>query len=150
MKMIALIGLVMLSGWLQGCHGQRTKAIGEAKPMPHPTPKQTDTIAMITWDHIRFDFGNITSGDTVFHTYEFTNTGQVDFRIHHVKPTCGCTTADYTQQPVPPGGRGFVKVMFDSSHKTGPLQKSVTVFGNTDPPGRILTFTTQIQPAKEK
>lgn len=131
---------------MPSCKAQKQNDSGGTASNPETPPVHADTVAIIQWDEIRHEFGHITSGDTVYHTYRFTNTGTVDFTIRLVKPTCGCTTADYSTETIKPGERGFVTVMFDSSHKTGHIQKSVTVFGNTNPPGKILTFIAEIDP----
>jgi hypothetical protein len=70
-------------------------------------------------------------------------------KITDVKPSCGCTASDYTKEPVPPGGEGYVEVVFDSQGRTGTQQKTVTVFANTDPPSHILRFKGEVIPAKQ-
>lgn len=137
-------GATMLT--LPSCKAQRQSETTQPSINPEPTSVKADTAATIVWDEIRYEFGHITSGDTVYHTYTFTNTGEIDFKIHHVKPTCGCTTAEFSTGIIKPGEKGFVTIMFDSSHKTGHIQKSATVFGNTVPPGKILTFIAEIDP----
>lgn len=95
----------------------------------------------IEWENDRHDFGEAATGEVLEYKYWFRNVGTEDFIISKVKPTCGCTSPDWTEAPVPPGKRGYVSVRFNTAHKTGHQQKAVTVFGNTEPAGKILTFT---------
>lgn len=87
------------------------------------------------------NFGEIKEGDKVSHVFKFKNTGSNPFVISSVKPSCGCTTPEYSQGEVAPGQEGFVKVEFDSKGKTGAQKKQVTVVGNTEPKTKILSFT---------
>ncbi len=84
----------------------------------------------VEWSETSFDFGNIKEGKTVIHRFTFVNTGKNDFVITRVKPSCGCTTTNYTPLPVPPNESGFIEVEFNSSNKYGKQEKHVTVIGN--------------------
>jgi Protein of unknown function (DUF1573) len=96
------------------------------------------------------NFGEIPDGDKVSHTYKFRNTGSNPLKVENVKPSCGCTTPDWSREDVAPGAEGFVTVEFDSKGKTGVQKKSVTVtFANTDPKNKMLQFQGEvIAPAK--
>jgi hypothetical protein len=96
------------------------------------------------------NFGEIPEGDKVSHTFKFKNTGSNPLKVENVKPSCGCTTPDWSREDVAPGAEGFVTVEFDSKGKTGVQKKSVTVtFANTDPKNKMLQFQGEvIAPAK--
>ena len=57
----------------------------------------------VEWIKKTWDFGNITQGETVTHTFYFKNTGTQNLLIKNVETGCGCTTADYDKAPVRPG-----------------------------------------------
>ena len=80
-----------------------------------------------------YDFGNIKPGDVVKHTFEFTNTGKSPLIIENATASCGCTTPDWTKEPVAPGAKGKMEVQFDSHGKTGMQNKQVSVRANTQP-----------------
>ena len=60
----------------------------------------------VEWIKKTWDFGNITQGETVTHTFYFKNTGTQNLLIKNVETGCGCTTADYDKAPVRPGKEG--------------------------------------------
>ncbi len=84
----------------------------------------------VEWRETSYDFGEIKTGKEVTHRFTFVNTGENDFVIARVKPSCGCTTTDYTKIPVPTGESGFVEIVFNSTGKYGKQEKHVTVIGN--------------------
>src|SRR6266542_1757921 len=89
--------------------------------------------ASISFKEESFDFGKIKEADgPVNHVFVFTNTGSVPLIIQNVQPSCGCTTPDWTKQPVMPGTKGFIKATFDPSGRPGTFEKSVTVYSNAD------------------
>jgi hypothetical protein len=86
---------------------------------------------VIQFDKTTFDFGNIKeeSGKATG-KFEFSNTGDKDLIITSVKPGCGCTAADYTKTPVPPGGRGFINATYDPYGRPGSFNKNIKVSTN--------------------
>lgn len=91
------------------------------------------------------NFGEIPEGDKVSHTFKFKNTGANPLKVENVKPSCGCTTPDWSREDVAPGAEGFVTVEFDSKSKQGVQKKSVTVtFANTDPKNKMLQFQGEV------
>lgn len=91
------------------------------------------------------NFGEVPEGDKVSHTFKFKNTGSNPLRVNNVKPSCGCTTPDWSKDDIAPGAEGFINVEFDSNAKRGVQKKSVTVtFENTDPKNKILSFNCEV------
>ncbi|HMO40116.1 MAG TPA: DUF1573 domain-containing protein [Saprospiraceae bacterium] len=62
------------------------------------------------------DFGPLKKGDKREHTFEFVNRGDTTLKIDVVS-VCECTTAAWTEQPVKPGEKGTIHVVFDSESK---------------------------------
>jgi len=96
-----------------------------------------------TSDH---DFGTINEGQKVLHIYKVKNTGQAPLIIQSAQPSCGCTVPDWTKEPIPVGGSGFVKAEFDSSGKPGINNKTITVTANTWPKTTTLRFKAMVTP----
>jgi hypothetical protein len=91
------------------------------------------------------NFGEVAEGDKVAHVFKFKNTGSNPLKVNNVKPSCGCTTPDWSKDEIAPGAEGFVNVEFDSQGKRGVQKKSVTVtFENTDPKNKILSFNCEV------
>lgn len=62
-------------------------------------------------------------------TFEFTNTGKLPIVITDVQTSCHCTTPQYSKQPVPPGAKGFIDVVYDAA-SVGQFSKTITVTSN--------------------
>jgi hypothetical protein len=96
-----------------------------------------------------FMFGNINDGDVVQHTFRFTNVGKGPLTIASVSASCGCTTPEWTEEVIPPGGEGKVVATFDSKGRGGvdnPLvEKNIDVqFENAENPDMLLVFKANI------
>ena len=101
----------------------------------------------ITFDKMRHDFGKVSEGDgPVSHDFTFTNTGKAPLIIQNVAVTCGCTTPEYTRQPIRPGEKGFIKVSYDVKGRPGAIDKTVTVHANSVPPTTDLRITGEVIP----
>jgi len=89
----------------------------------------------ISWVDTSHDFGTIEESSGVQeHTFEFVNTGNEPLLLTNVKPSCGCTSADYSREPIAPGAKGFVKAGYDPKGRgTGNFNKSITVTTNETP-----------------
>jgi hypothetical protein len=86
---------------------------------------------VIQFDKTTYDFGNVKEeGGKVTGKFEFMNTGNQDLLLTSVKPGCGCTAADYTKTPVPPGGRGFINATYDPFNRPGGFNKNIKVTTN--------------------
>ena len=93
-----------------------------------------------------YDFGALTEGDTVEHTFAFTNTGQFPLIINNITASCGCTTPEWPREPVAPGAKSSIRVRFNSRGKMGQQNKTITVFANTDPAMTDLQFKAMVNP----
>jgi Protein of unknown function (DUF1573) len=96
-----------------------------------------------TTDH---DFGTVSEGQKVTYIYKFKNTGQAPLIIQNAQPSCGCTVPDWTKEPIPVGGAGFVKAEFDTNGKTNIQNKTITVTANTWPKTTTLRFKAMVTP----
>jgi len=92
------------------------------------------------------DFGTIKEGDKVEYTYSFKNTGQAPLIIQNAQPSCGCTVPEWSKEPIPVGGTGFIKAEFDSNGKPNIQNKTITVTANTWPKVTTLRFKAMVTP----
>lgn len=115
-----------------------TQPVSEEKPEgPLPAAK---------FEKIEHDFGTINEGQVVEYTYTFTNTGEAPLIIQNAQPSCGCTAPDWSKDPIPVGGKGFVKAKFDSNGKPNIQNKTITVTANTWPKQTVLRFKAMVTP----
>ncbi len=97
------------------------------------------------------DFGKIEEGVQATHTFEFTNTGTAPVVISNAQPSCGCTTPDWTKDPIMPGKTGKVTASFNSQGRPGNFSKTITVISNSETPQIVLSIKGEVNPkAAEK
>lgn len=86
----------------------------------------------LKFENMVHDFDSIQENDgMVTTTFEFTNEGDAPLIINKVSASCGCTTPDWTREPIPAQGKGFVKVTYNPKGRPGPFAKSITVRSNS-------------------
>ena len=91
------------------------------------------------------DFGKVLSTSSNSHTFVFTNTGTEPLVISNAKGSCGCTVPEWPKEPILPGDKGEIKVVYKPNGQSGKQTKQVTVTANTNPANSILTITGDIQ-----
>ncbi len=97
---------------------------------------------VITFNNTVYDFGVVAEDKgTVSYTFEFTNGGGQPLVIHNVQASCGCTTPEWSRNPIAPGGKGTVKVTFDPRNRPGNFNKPITVSSNAQAPSVLLRIT---------
>jgi hypothetical protein len=134
---------------LEGKKGSGPTPVAPGQEAPQAEVKPDGPLPEVKFEALEHDFGTINEGQKVTHTYKFTNTGAAPLIIQSAQPTCGCTVSDYSKDPIPVGGTGFVTAEFDSHGKTGVQNKTVTVTANTWPKQTTLRFKAMVTPAAE-
>ena len=86
-------------------------------------------VAGIAWNATTLDFGKIEQGKPVTAEFEFKNPSMVPLIISSVRPTCGCTVADYPKEPVQPGKSGKIAVTYNAAG-SGFFQKTIVITSN--------------------
>lgn len=85
--------------------------------------------ASITWNKTTIDFGEVPFNNPVSAEFNFNNSGMMPVIISDVKPSCGCTVAEFPKQPISSGEEGEISVTFDAK-TTGYFSKTITVHSN--------------------
>jgi len=101
----------------------------------------------LTFEKQMHNFGEIAEEDgPVSVTFAFKNEGQGEISLTSVKASCGCTTPEWTQDPVAPGGTGFVKAVYNPRNRPGDFHKSVTVRTDGQPQVVVLRIEGKVKP----
>jgi len=81
-------------------------------------------------------------------TFDFivTNTGSEPLVIQNVQASCGCTTPEWTKQPIPAGAKGKVTAIYDPKDRPGQFNKTLTVYANTKPEVTVLVIKGEVIP----
>lgn len=77
-----------------------------------------------------YEFGTITKGEKIEHSFKFKNTGKSDLIIRKVRASCGCTATTTGKTVLKPGEEGVVNATFNSSHKNGAQRNTITMITN--------------------
>lgn len=86
--------------------------------------------SVITFSKLTHDFGTILEGEKVVCYFDYENTGRADLIILSVEASCGCTTPDWSREPVKSGDKNSLKILFDATGRDGAQRKVVTVLSN--------------------
>ena len=100
---------------------------------------KTESSASFSWNEQNHDFGTISKGKPVTHEFEFKNNGDAPLLIMGVQPSCGCTTPEWTKEPIPAGGSGYIKATYNAA-AIGAFNKTITVTSNAGTNPVILTI----------
>jgi hypothetical protein len=107
---------------------------------------QEASVAVITFKEKSIDFGDITQGEVVSHTFELTNTGKSPLIISNVAATCGCTVPSWPKEPIVPGNSAEIKVVFRSAGKMGKQNSVVRVYSNASEPIEKVSLVSNVLP----
>ncbi|MGE4586068.1 MAG: DUF1573 domain-containing protein [Mangrovibacterium sp.] len=103
--------------------------------------------ARIHFIEAEYDFGTFKeeTGPRT-HMFAFENRGKAPLILQAVYASCGCTTPQWTQKPVAPGGQGVIRVSYNPEGRPGPFRKAITVSTNGDPARTVLTIKGVVEP----
>src|SRR5450432_992725 len=74
-------------------------------------------------------FGKIPQGRPVIHVFEIINTGKEPLLLENVQASCGCTTPEWSREPIAAGATAVIKVGYNA-YGEGHFNKTVTIFYN--------------------
>ena len=100
---------------------------------------------VIKFEKTEHDFGKILQGEQVSYTFKFKNTGNAPLIITSIEKTCGCTSPEYSNQPIKPGEDGKITITYDSKGHKGFQNKRLIVKANTNPSESILRIKAQVE-----
>ena len=116
--------------------------------LPFVNQAQTATDkSRITFEKLQHDFGTFKEElgvQTV--SFNFKNEGKVPLILNNVQASCGCTTPEWTREPVAPGAKGVIKVSYDPRNRPGVFNKTIRVSSNADNADVVLTILGEVTP----
>lgn len=102
-------------------------------------------VPAIEFEKTEHDFGKILQGEQVSYTFKFKNVGNAPLIISSIEKTCGCTTPNYSKEPIKPGENGKITVTYDSKGHKGFQNKRLVVKSNTNPSESIIRIKAQVE-----
>lgn len=125
---------VLLLGIFVQAHGQGAGSVKERNPHAghqHATARVASSTSdeSLQMEEVEFDFGTISQGKPVYHSFGVRNHGPAELRIENVQTTCGCTTPEWKKEPIAKGKSSSIKVGFNAASE-GPFEKYITILYN--------------------
>jgi hypothetical protein len=106
---------------------------------------QDDAAASLSVSEESYDFGTIKeNGGAVSHAFVIKNDGTQPLVITRVVASCGCTTPDWTKEPIAPGKTGEVLVTYDPQGRPGAFAKTVSIYSNGKKGSQVLTIRGEV------
>lgn len=106
-------------------------------PAPAPAAAPADAPKIVIVESIK-DYGTIPKGQELVWDFTVKNEGKADLVIDQVKPSCGCTVANFDKS-IKPGATGKIGLKVETKAFSGPISKSATVTSN-DPANPNMTI----------
>lgn len=82
--------------------------------------------SVLKFKEYEHDFSQIPQGKPVFYIFEFQNTGKETIKLDNVQASCGCTTPEWSHDPVASGAAAKIKVGYNAAAE-GNFEKYITV-----------------------
>jgi archaellum component FlaG (FlaF/FlaG flagellin family) len=84
------------------------------------------------------DFGKIPQGRPANYTFEIVNTGKEPLKLDNVQASCGCTTPQWSKDPIAPGETSKILVGYNA-YTEGYFEKTITIQYNQNQ-SKVLTI----------
>lgn len=84
------------------------------------------------------DFGRVVEGDVPTYEFKFKNVGTAPITLEYVRPSCGCTSPEWSKEPVMPGDEGIIIVKYNSQGRMGMFNKTITITSNAEETSKVI------------
>ena len=114
--------------------------------VPAALPGQDEAPSMVVDNPVK-DFGKVTKGETLKHTFTFSNKGPGTLEILNVEATCGCQDTSLSAKQIEAGQSGRIETSVDTTVLLGLVDESVKITTN-DPrrPSVLFSIKADVQP----
>lgn len=114
-----ILSLLLLISGVTVTNAQADKAV---------TPSADEVLQIKQTVH---DFGKIPQGKPVYTDFEIVNIGKEPLTLKSVVASCGCTTPEWSHEPIAPGATSIIKVGYNAATENH-FQKTITITYNGD------------------
>lgn len=138
-----LISLLCLAASTTLVHAQATSKT----PPPPPVEKKVNPNAgKFKFKETVHDYGEVPEGPKAECDFEFKNVGKEPILISEAHGSCGCTVPQWPHEPILPGKKGKIHVVYNTDHRPGPINKTVTINSNAVESPVILQIRGNVKP----
>ncbi|MDO5615929.1 MAG: DUF1573 domain-containing protein [Cruoricaptor ignavus] len=93
----------------------------------------------ISFDKTTIDYGTVKTGAEGHRYFTVKNTGDKPLVISRVQASCGCTTPEWSKDPILPGKTAQIKVGYNTQ-LNGEFQRLIEVYSNDPANGRSVLY----------
>ena len=76
------------------------------------------------------NFDKIPQGKPVYYTFDIVNTGKTELKLDDVHASCGCTTPEWSRDPIAPGATAKIRVGYNAAAE-GDFTKQINISYNS-------------------
>ncbi len=135
---LVLLGIIAVTGiiitYLLVFSDKKSNSTGD--PQNSSIENNVETggkLTSIHFDNLIHDFGKIKQNSTNTCEFEFENSGTEPLQINNATGSCGCTVPEYPREPIPPGKKAKIQVVYKPALQEEYQEKIVTITSNTRP-----------------
>ncbi|MEC5393859.1 DUF1573 domain-containing protein [Bergeyella sp. RCAD1439] len=99
----------------------------------------TASAQTISFDKTTIEYGTVKTGAEGHRFFTVKNTGDKPLIISRVQASCGCTTPEWSQDPILPGKTAQIKVGYNTQIN-GDFQKLIEVYSNDPSNSRSVLY----------
>ena len=122
-------------------------SLAQSPEMKSATAVTNQAPSELKWESEVHDFGTLNQGKPATYEFTFTNTTKETVMITNVRPSCGCTAANYTKTAIKPGEKGMVCATYNAA-SSGAFTKSITVTTSDSNLPKSLTIKGKVEAAQ--
>lgn len=101
---------------------------------------KNDSKPEIVFDKLVHDFGTIWDGASKEYFFVFTNKGKAPLILTNVQPSCGCTAPVWPKEPIMPGQKAKIQIVYNPGALRDAFSKTISVKSNAVNDNVILTI----------
>lgn len=151
-KLVLLSAVVLMSGGAAFAQKNAKKTAAATTTTAQATTTNNGSVSsganideVMKFKNDAHDFGHLREGDPADYAFEFKNSGKEPLVIQRVQASCGCTTPDWSKEPIASGKNGLVKVAYATQGRPGAFTKTLTVYTNQGT--KVLTIKGDVEKA---
>ena len=93
----------------------------------------------ISFDKTTYEYGTVKTGSDGHRFFTVTNTGDKPLILSDVRASCGCTTPEWSKDPIMPKQSAKIKVGYNTA-LNGSFKKQIEVFSNDPENNRSVIY----------
>lgn len=155
-RTILLLSVILLAGSSAFAQGKKN-----TKAAPATAQATTQTKAAVTpgvqaepvkqaddamkFENAEHNFGTVAEGPSVSYDFVFKNTSSQPIQLESVRASCGCTTPNWSKDPILPGKTSKITATYSTQGRPGNFHKTITVQSTAGQ--KILTIKGNVEKA---